>query len=187
MAAPIFDDLQKSVIGAVTILLRRDTLFHSIADVTIGSTGHAMLFTSDGTPVICPILAPEEHTVKPELINVLGHSSPAGRWRRTILTAARIPCSASRRCDSVSHWRPAASAENIGSPWSGRILKKRLRRWPISSGKVLFYGLAVLAVLWGTGVLAAPRIARPIQLLHGGVQENRHRAFGAATRAQDRG
>ena len=72
VAAPILDDLQKSVIGAVTVLLRRDTLFHSIADVTIGSTGHAMLFTSDGTPVICPILAPEEHSVKPELINVLG-------------------------------------------------------------------------------------------------------------------
>ena len=71
VAAPIFDDLQKSVIGAVTVLLRRDTLFHSIADVTIGSTGHAMLFTTDGTPVICPILAPEEHSVKPELINVL--------------------------------------------------------------------------------------------------------------------
>jgi hypothetical protein len=37
--------------------------------------------------------------------------------------------------------------------------------------KVLLYGLAVLAVLWGTGLLAARRIARPIQLLHGGVQE----------------
>ena len=72
VAAPILDDLQKTVIGAVTVLLRRDTLFHSIADVTIGSTGHAMLFTSDGTPVICPILAPEEHSVKPEFINVLG-------------------------------------------------------------------------------------------------------------------
>ena len=45
VAAPILDDRQKTVIGAVTILLRRDTLFHSIADVTIGSTGHAMLFS----------------------------------------------------------------------------------------------------------------------------------------------
>ena len=45
VAAPILDDLQKTVIGAVTVLLRRDTLFHSIADVTIGSTGHAMLFS----------------------------------------------------------------------------------------------------------------------------------------------
>ena len=32
VAAPIVDDTQKSVIGAVTILLRRDTLFHSIAE-----------------------------------------------------------------------------------------------------------------------------------------------------------
>jgi PAS domain S-box-containing protein len=37
--------------------------------------------------------------------------------------------------------------------------------------KVLLYGLVVLAVLWGTGVLVARRIARPIQLLHDGVGE----------------
>ena len=37
--------------------------------------------------------------------------------------------------------------------------------------KVLLYGLLVLAVLWGTGVVVARRIARPIQLLHDGVRE----------------
>lgn len=71
VAAPIIDDQQRTVIGAITILLRRDTLFHSIAEVSIGATGHAMLFSSDGVPLICPILSPEEHTVKPELIQTL--------------------------------------------------------------------------------------------------------------------
>jgi len=37
--------------------------------------------------------------------------------------------------------------------------------------KVLLYGVLVLAVLWGTGVVVARRIARPIQLLHDGVRE----------------
>ena len=57
VAAPILDDTKGTVIGAVTILLRRDTIFHAIAEVTIGATGHAMLFSSDGVPVICPVLA----------------------------------------------------------------------------------------------------------------------------------
>ncbi len=58
VAAPILDDTKETVIGTVTILLRRDTIFHAIAEVTIGATGHAMLFSSDGVPVICPVLSP---------------------------------------------------------------------------------------------------------------------------------
>ena len=72
VAAPILDDTKGTVIGTVTILLRRDTIFHAIAEVTIGATGHAMLFSSDGVLVICPVLAPEEHMVKPDLISAIG-------------------------------------------------------------------------------------------------------------------
>ena len=72
VAAPILDETKEAVIGTVTILLRRDTIFHAIAEVAIGATGHAMLFSSDGVPVICPILAPEAHTVRPEFIGALG-------------------------------------------------------------------------------------------------------------------
>ena len=72
VAVPILDDAKEKAIGAVTILLRRDTIFHAIAEVTIGATGHAMLFSSDGGPVMCPILPPEVHTVRPELIGALG-------------------------------------------------------------------------------------------------------------------
>jgi PAS domain S-box-containing protein len=171
VAAPIVDDLQKSVIGAVTILLRRDTLFHSIADVTIGSTGHAMLFASDGTPVICPILAPEEHSVKPELINVLGALKSG--W-----TVAADDSHGSK--DSllgfapVKFSQPLASGSIGGKHWVTVVRQDPRETFaPLTDlvAKVLLYGLAVLAVLWGTGVLAARRIARPIQLLHGGVQE----------------
>src|SRR6185295_7855463 len=38
--------------------------------------------------------------------------------------------------------------------------------------KVLLCGLLVLAVLWGTGVVVARRIARPMQLLHEGGRES---------------
>ena len=71
VSAPIVDDEQHATIGAVTVLLRRDTLFHSISEVSVGKTGHAMLFNSEGAPVICPILAPEEHSITPELMNAM--------------------------------------------------------------------------------------------------------------------
>jgi PAS domain S-box-containing protein len=171
VAAPILDDLQKSVIGAVTILLRRDTLFHSIADVTIGSTGHAMLFASDGTPVICPILAPEEHSVKPELINVLGTLKSG--W-----TVAADDSHGSK--DSLLGFAPVRFSQPL-APGSigGRHWVTVVRQDPKETfaplgdlvAKVLLYGIAVLGVLWGTGLLAARRIARPIQLLQEGVQE----------------
>jgi PAS domain S-box-containing protein len=171
VAAPILDDLQKSVIGAVTILLRRDTLFHSIADVTIGSTGHAMLFASDGTPVICPILAPEEHSVKPELINVLGTLKSG--W-----TVAADDSHGSK--NSLLGFAPVRFSEPLahgsigGKHWVTVVRQDPKETFaPLSDlvAKVLLYGIAVLAVLWGTGVVVARRIARPIQLLHGGVQE----------------
>jgi PAS domain-containing protein len=171
VAAPILDDLQKTVIGAVTILLRRDTLFHSIADVTIGSTGHAMLFTSDGSPVICPILAPEEHSVKPELISVLGRLKSG--W-----TVAEDDSHGSK--DALVGFAPVRFSQTLAAgSISGKHWVTVVRQDPKETfaplaelvAKVLLYGLGVFAVLWGTGVLAARRIARPIQLLQGGVQE----------------
>src|SRR5215213_9284722 len=71
VAAPILEDGQRTAAGTVTVLLRRDTLFHSVSEVEIGSSGHAMLFNSDGSPLICPILAPEEHTVKPDFVRTI--------------------------------------------------------------------------------------------------------------------
>ena len=171
VAAPILDDQQRSVIGAVTILLRRDTLFHSIAEVTIGATGHAMLFTSDGTPVICPILAPEEHSIRPELINVL--STLKSGW-----TVAADDSHGSK--NSLLGFAPVRFSERLapgsigGKHWVTVVRQDPKETFaPLADlvAKVLLYGLAVFGVLWGTGILVARRIARPIQLLHGGVQE----------------
>jgi len=171
VAAPILDDQQRTVIGAVTILLRRDTLFHSISDVTIGATGHAMLFTSDGTLVICPILAPEEHSIKPELISVL--STLKSGW-----TVAADDSHGSK--NSLLGFAPVRFSERLapgsigGKHWVTVVRQDPKETFaPLTDlvAKVLLYGLAVLGVLWGTGILVARRIARPIQLLHDGVQE----------------
>ena len=171
VAAPILDDTKGAVIGTVTILLRRDTIFHAIAEVTIGATGHAMLFSSDGVPVICPVLAPEEHTVKPELISALG-GVKAG-W-----TVAVDDSHGGR--NALVGFAPVRFGESMapgslgGKQWITVVRQDPQETYaPLAElvAKVLLYGLLVLAVLWGTGVVVARRIARPIQLLHDGVRE----------------
>jgi PAS domain S-box-containing protein len=171
VAAPILDDTKEAVIGTVTILLRRDTIFHAIAEVTVGTTGHAMLFSSDGVPVICPVLAPEAHTVRPELSRAIA-GLEAG-W--TVVADdshgglnALIGFAPVRFGDSL------APGSLGGHQWITVVRQDPKETYaPLAElvGKVLLYGLLVLAVLWGTGVVVARRIARPIQSLHDGVRE----------------
>lgn len=171
VAAPILDDTKGTAIGTVTILLRRDTIFHAIADVTIGATGHAMLFSSDGVPVICPVMSPEEHTVRPELISALG-GLRAG-W-----TVAEDDSHGGR--NALVGFAPVRFGESLapgslgGKHWITLVRQDPQETYaPLAElvAKVLLYGLLVLAVLWGTGVVVARRIARPIQVLHDGVRE----------------
>jgi PAS domain S-box-containing protein len=171
VAAPILDNTKGAVIGTVTILLRRDTIFHAIAEVTIGATGHAMLFSSDGVPVICPVLSPEEHTVRPELISAL--SGVKAGW--TVV----VDDSHGGR-NALVGFAPVRFGERLapgslgGKQWITVVRQDPQETYaPLAElvAKVLLYGLLVLAVLWGTGVVVARRIARPIQLLHDGVRE----------------
>jgi PAS domain S-box-containing protein len=171
VAAPILDDTKATVIGAVTILLRRDTIFHAIAEVTIGATGHAMLFSSDGVPVICPVMSPEEHTVRPELISALG-GLKAG-W-----TVAVDDSHGGQ--NALVGFAPVRFGESLapgslgGKQWITVVRQDPQETYaPLAElvAKVLLFGVLVLAVLWGTGVIVARRIARPIRLLHDGVRE----------------
>src|SRR5579884_2183908 len=171
VSAPILDDEQHEAIGAVTVLLRRDTLFHAISEVTVGSTGHAMLMSSEGTPLICPILAPEEHTVTSELVSVIGRGK-AG-WvialddshggRNSLVGFAPIRLGESLAPDSLG-----------GKRWITFVRQDPKETYaPLDEllMKVTLYGFFVLAVLLITGVAVARRISKPIRTLHEGVQE----------------
>lgn len=135
VTAPILDDEQRATIGAVTVLLRRDTLFHSVAEATVGRSGHAMLFSSDGAPLICPILAPEEHSVTPELVTALG-SSQAG-WA----TAANDSHGAQQALVGYAPVRlgeglaPESMGGSDGWRSSVRIPRKRSHPFPSWSSK----------------------------------------------------
>src|SRR5262249_9527817 len=143
-------DEQHEAIGAVTILLRRDTLFHSIAEDTVGSTGHAMLFSSDGVPVICPILSLEEHIVTPELMSVISHTKYG--W-------AIEPDDSHGSHNSLIGFAPVRFGDTLtpgsigGKQWVTVVRQDPRETYaPLADlvAKVLLYGLVVLAVLWGT-------------------------------------
>jgi len=171
VAAPIVDDIHRGVIGAVTILLRRDTLFHSVAEVTLGETGHAMLFGSDGTLVMCPVLAPEAHTVNAELSDRLG-----------ALTSGWVLASDDSHggTGSLIGYAPVRFSDRLAAgSIGGKHWVTVVRQDPVETfaplgelmAKMLLFGTAVLGVLCGTGVMVARQIAGPIRLLHTGVQE----------------
>jgi PAS domain S-box-containing protein len=171
VAAPIMDDQHQAVIGAVTILLRRDTLFHSIAEVSLGATGHAMLFSSDGALVMCPVLAPEAHTMNAEFIGLLsalksGWASAANDSHGS--TGALIGFAPVRFADRL------APGSIGGKQWVTVVRQDPQETFaPLDElmGKVLLFGTVVLGVLCATGVVLARRIAEPIRQLHDGVQE----------------
>jgi PAS domain S-box-containing protein len=171
VAAPIQEEGQRSVIGAVTILLRRDTLFHSISEVEVGLSGHAMLFGSDGTPLICPILAPEEHTVRPDFVRTI--TGEKAGWA-SVDDDSHGSANALIGFAPVRFTEPLAQGSMGGKQWVTVVRQDPQETFaPLAQlvARVLLYGAFVLAVLWGTGLLVARRIARPIKVLHDGVQE----------------
>lgn len=171
VAAPIMNDQQQEVIGAVTILLRRDTLFHSIAEVALGTTGHAMLFNSDGSLVMCPILAPEAHTMTSELSSLFASVKPG--W-------AEAADDSHGSKGALIGFAPVRFADDL-APGSvgGKTWVTVVRQDPAETfaslgaliAKVMVFGGIVFTVLCGTGVAVARRIATPVRLLHDGVQE----------------
>jgi PAS domain S-box-containing protein len=170
VSVPILDEEQRNAVGAVSVLLRRDSLFRSISEVTIGNTGHAMLMSADGTPLICPVLAPEEHAVHPALVREIAR--PHGGW-----VIAADDSHGGR--DAIVGFAPVRLGDNLAA---GSLGGKRwltfVRQNPEETYaplrhliiRVALYGVIVFAVLWGTGVLVARRIVRPIRILQAGAQ-----------------
>jgi PAS domain S-box-containing protein len=170
VSVPILDDEQHEAVGAVTVLLRRDSLFRSISEVTIGNTGHAMLMSSDGTPLICPVLALEEHAVGPDLIREI--TRPHAGW-----VVAADDSHGGR--DGIVGFAPVRLGDSLapgslgGKRWLTLVRQNPDETYaPLKQliGRVALYGLLVFGVLWGTGVLVARRIVRPIRVLHEGAQ-----------------
>lgn len=169
VSVPILDDEQKAVVGVVTVLLRRDPLFQSISGVTIGATGHAMLLNSEGVPLICPVLSPEEHAAAPALI-----ARMAGSYAGWLLAADDLHGGRG----SIVGFAPVRLGERLASgSLGGKQWMTFVRQDPRETHapldrllvRVVAYGAAVFAVLWGIGVIVAKRLVRPIRSLQEGA------------------
>ena len=170
VAVPIFDQGRDRALGTVSILLRRDSLFRSISEVTAGVTGHAMLIGVDGTPLICPVLSLEQHTVTPAMVAAINEDR-AGWVQVTQDThGAR---------DSLVGYAHLRIPETLASEsFRGRQWLTIVRQNPEETYaplqqllvKMAMYGVFVLGMLWLAGVIVARKIVSPIQTLHEGVQ-----------------
>jgi PAS domain S-box-containing protein len=170
LSVPIMDDEQRQVIGVATILLRRDTLFQSIAEVTVGQTGHAMLLSSDGGLLICPVQAPEEHSITPALLQAM---TPGKAGWMVATDDTHGGRNAIVGFAPVRFGSRLAAGSLGGKGWVTLVRQSPEETYaplnqPVVSVGV--YGALVFAALWGVGVLAARRIVRPVQVLHEGVQ-----------------
>ncbi|MGB0911827.1 MAG: cache domain-containing protein, partial [Nitrospirales bacterium] len=158
VAVPIYDSQRQRAVGAVSILLRRDSLFRSISEVTAGDTGHAMLVASDGMPLLCPVLSLEEHRATSQLVNAIATKKPG--WLMA------DPDSHGTKNSIVGfaplHLGMALAPESFGGhQWHMLVRQDPAETYaPLDQllTKVALYGLAVLVILCITGVLVAGRI-----------------------------
>ena len=170
VAVPILNHRRTKAIGAISILLRRDPLFRSISEVSVGATGHAMLVANNGKPLICPVASLEEHVVRPQLIQALA-TGEAG-W----LMADRDSHGAR---NSIVGFAPFHLGMNLAAEsFGGRQWRFLVRQDPEETYAPLnhllmelaVYGCGVFVILWFTGIMVAGRMVKPIQTLYAGVQ-----------------
>ena len=171
IGVPIWDDAREKRLGAISILLRRDSLFRSISEVAAGKTGHAMLVTTDGIPILCPTLSLEEHTVPAGIVGAfqqgiagwLVADPDAHGARHAIVGYAPLHLGVPLAPESFGgkSWQMLASQDpaETYAPLDQLLIK------------VLSYGVAVFVILWGAGIVVAGRIVRPIQALSEGVEQ----------------
>ena len=170
VVVPILDDQRHNAVGAISILLRRDSLFRSISEVTAGSTGHAMLVASDGTPLLCPVLSLEEHVIQSQLVQELAQLRPG--WLMANPDSHGV-------YDSIVGFAPLRLGLKLApESFGGHQWHMLVRQDPSETYaplnqlliKVASYGVAVFVILWVAGVVVAGRIVKPIQALYEGVQ-----------------
>ena len=171
VAVPVLDDAQKVAVGAVNVRLRRDELFKAIQEVRIGEQGHAMLLSTAGRPLICPVLSPDKHTINASLMRQI--TQPTAGWvvaeddshggRNAIVGYApvRFPVALARESlggDGVQ-WIAFVrqDPQETFAPLTQLI-------WKVSAGAIGVFVLMLLA-----GSFLARRIVRPIQVLQEGA------------------
>lgn len=172
VAVPIFDDHQRIVIGAIKISYRFDTLFGMINQIRIGQTGHAMLFSADGQPLICPILPRQAHRIPAPLMTMIVSNDPGWGIAEDDGHGAR---------DTVVGFAPVRGLGVPGDTWHVFVRQQPAESYaPIRDQlrNLAIIGFVMFGLLWAIGRYVAARIARPIQTLQAGVEAISRGTYG---------
>lgn len=164
IAVPILDDRQRIVIGAVKASYRFDTLFAMVKQIHIGQTGHAMLFDDAGNPLVCPILPRQAHRIPGQLMAMIVSSEPG--W-------GIAEDDGHGGTDTVVGYAPITQLMIPDNPWHVFVRQQPVESYaPIRDQlrNLALIGLIMVGLLWAIGQFVAARIARPIQILHSGVE-----------------
>ncbi len=164
IAVPILDDRQHSVIGAIKASYRFDALLAMINQIRIGQTGHAMLFSADGQPLICPILPRQAHRIPEPLMRMIVSVDPGWGIADDDGHGAQ---------DTVVGFAPVRGLGSPGKTWHIFVRQQPSESYaPIRDQlrNVALIGVVMIGLLAAMGRYVATRIARPIQTLHRGVE-----------------
>ena len=176
VVVPIFGTTEDRVIGVLKMEIRRDKLLKAILEVRVGKTGHAMLVSSLGNPLICPILPPTDHLINERLMTQI--SQPQSSW-------AVAEDDAHGGKDSIVGFAPITFKRPLDAlsldqnAWYAFIRQHPSESFaPVYSllTKVGMLGFGLVFVISSLGYLVGRKIVKPILLL-----KERAQAIGQAS------
>lgn len=165
IAVPVKDGEESPVWGVLRMVIRRDKLLRAIMEVKIGKSGHAMLVSSNGTPLICPILPPKEHLINNPLMGQIMQTQPG--W-----AVAEDDAHGGRR--SIVGFAPVSFRHSLDPTSLGRQAWYTFVRQHPDETYAPIYGLLIKVGFVGTGLalaisffgfFASRIIVKPIRLL----------------------
>ena len=68
---PIIDPVSEDIVGGIRDILNAEVFFESLQAIRFGQTGHIMLISSDGLPLIFPGKIRETHSLAPNLMTTI--------------------------------------------------------------------------------------------------------------------
>jgi signal transduction histidine kinase len=152
-------------LGVVGMTLRTQEVNEMILRVRIGETGHAMLVSSEGTPLICPILPPKRHLLNLPLMTMITQDHPGWGIARDDGHGGQ---------DSIVGFAPVAVPPGtVTGSFGDERWYTFVRQDPretyspiyILMGNVAVVGFGMVALLSMFGFYISATLVRPIQAL----------------------
>jgi len=168
LALPILKN--KQIIGVAYIALRAAVLRNIFGEFHIGNTGHVMLVSGAGDPLICKYIPLGAHRFNPDLTNMVTSAKPGWKIARndghggsnSIIGFApvRIQKTLGITTGSVPHWHTLVRQDPDETYATLQALL-----W-----KVGWLGTLLLLLLGPVGLYAGKRIVKPILTLQQGAR-----------------